>query len=154
MGWICDITTTLGVPKKGSSHVKTGSEQILRMEELAGWEEPPAGRLEAEFWSSPEEQVVLDREFFLRLHFLQALFFSLRIGGGSGVWFSGEVIVLKCKAKGLSPSTERKKKKVWCLSQSWWYTITAQAFWKSTWRTTLEHAVRFHRELEANLSTA
>lgn len=81
------------------------------MEELAGWEEPPAGRLEAEFWSSPEEQVVLDREFFLRLHFLQALFFSLRIGGGSGVWFSGEVIVLKCKAKGLSPSTERKKKK-------------------------------------------
>lgn len=24
------------------------------MEELAGWEEPPAAHLEAEFWSSPD----------------------------------------------------------------------------------------------------
>lgn len=40
--------------KKGSSHVETRSEQILRMEELAGWEEPPARHLDAEFWSSPD----------------------------------------------------------------------------------------------------
>lgn len=74
------------------------------------------------------------------------------------MWFSGEVLVLKCKAKGSSPSTERKKKKSVAFK-----TVMVvhnhspsilQIYLETTWKSTLEHAVRFHRELEANLSTA
>lgn len=72
------------------------------------------------------------------------------------VWFSGEVLVLKCKAKGSSPSKKGKKSvafKTVMVVHNHGPSIL-QIYLETTWKSTLEHAVRFHRELEANLSTA
>lgn len=91
---------------------------------------------------------------FPALTFSIRLIFLIKNRRRVRVWFSGEALVLKCKAKGLSPSTERGKKKSVAFKSVMVVHNHSPGILEICLETTLEHAVRFHRELEANLSTA